>query len=156
MFTTLRLKVSTSLFALVLFTCASVAQQPKDISAIIKVTINGSAVDGEREVLEATELRGTKQARRIVDSSVIAVTRNESFQLVVEALYKDGSTDTLTKSRRLQYESDGCITVSPEGFVNITPMATCSGQADAPRLTVVLLDSEGHVEGWNRYQFEVR
>lgn len=149
-------RVSALLLAAACYACASVAQQPKDIPARLKVTINGVSVSGEREVLEATEVQGSSQAQQIFNAAVIPVARNEAFQLVVEVLYKDGSTETLTKSGRLRYEHDGCLTVSAEGFVTVTPTSSCSGIADAPRLTIVVLGADGRVQGWNRYQFEVR
>lgn len=137
------------------FACAVVAQQPKDIPARVKLTINGLPVSGEREVLEATEAQGPNQAEQIFSAAIIPVARNEAFQLVVEAIHTDGSREALTKSGRLRYEHDG-LTVSAEGFVTVTPTSTCTGPADLPRLTVVLLGTDGHVQGWNRYLFEVR
>lgn len=134
------------------------AQQPKDVPAKLSLIINGVPVQGERELMESIESNPSTyiNAQNKFNSSIFKTKANESFQLNIQAIYKDGNKSQLTGSPLLKYEHDGCLAVSSQGLVTMTPTQKCTGIPNCPRLTVVLTDGSGHVVGWNRYQFEIQ
>lgn len=121
----------------------------------IELTINGSRVEGTQERAARLAAAGTQgQKEAILDEPLPEIAQHASFQLVVSVTGPDGTVSDLTGSRRLTYESWGCLTTSASGFVSVVPSGPCEG-ARLPRLWVVLHDQSGSPIALNEYLFRM-
>ncbi|SFH83674.1 hypothetical protein SAMN04515618_10442 [Collimonas sp. OK307] len=89
----------------------------------LRISINGQAVLGERE-LEELSLSATEQELRVAfDQSLTSLTRGQSVQLTVEMIESNGIRSDVTANPAMFYDAVGrdTLSVSNDGFVTALP-----------------------------------
>jgi hypothetical protein len=120
---------------------AAHAQTPP-MTRSIEAFVNGMRLAGTAELGTSLSGKSPAEQRQIFAQATTAVRANDSFQLVVNAVSSDGARVDVTASSAIRYTSDGCLTVSAQGFVSVVPTSRCVG-AKRPSLIVSLLSSDG-------------
>lgn len=133
---------------------AAYSQTPP-MTRSIEVYVNGVRLIGTAELGTSLSGKSPAEQRQIFAQATTAVRANDSFQLVVNSVASDGSRVDVTAGSAVRYTTDGCLTISAQGFVSVVSTSRCVG-AKRPSLIVSLLSSDGQaVLGTNEYFFAV-
>jgi hypothetical protein len=134
------------------------AQYPAALPIQLSARMYETPLIGRAEILRQYQSQGAAAGDSLADQSVVAISRNASFQLTVESVDASGSRQTITGSPRLRYEHSGCFTVGSSGLITVTASnSSCFVSSAFNTLFVILLDEgQQQVVGWNSYNFKIQ
>lgn len=120
----------------------------------LRASIYGTPLIGARETVPV--MVGQNEAQQVATfrAAMRPVRMGESFQLTVELVRPSGN-QPVASDPRTKYEPNGCLIVSPQGFVTITQ----DGSSDCTpghvsELRVMMVDAQ-QIQAWNRYTFKI-
>ena len=144
------------MLALCALVTSALAQSPSELAHLatlppLRVSIDGATLTGERELLPAMAGKNNTEQEELFRAAMRPIRMGESFQLTVKSA--DGAT--VTSSPTTKYAANGCLIVSPSGFVTITMSSSSCTMLDVSLIWVAIVGADKQTLAWNRYVFKM-